>query len=484
MNRILATCAACLFLFPLSADGKPANYVVTMTDPEAAYLSVDASFDLGSDTIGMFITRSPQLPNGQADLIRNLEITRDKQSLEFEDLGQGDWKIEGAEAGQRLSVRYDILLDHDQYDWGPGIDEVGYRTADGLFFTGRSLFMVPGFEIPDGAEIRFDLPESWQASTPWPNRGDTFIAKTGNDLIRNCLFLGTHRTHVVDLDGFRFTMVMGGNLWDQRQLFVDAMEPILPAAKATFGGMPDQNQYLVVFNQKNDQVDGGAFAASYSMLLKGKINEASSVVWGHLVAHELIHFWNGHTFAPVNQDEEWLKEGFTDYLTILYRSRVGLDSPPLVYRKIENCLRRYLVSKRLLQSPSTLQEAGHDKHKQRFLVYGGGTLIGIALDVRIRQATQNEKNLDDFLRAIFNEFRGNDRGYVLDDVIRIASQVAGEDQTKFFRDHVAGNEFLDLIPYLESIGLQVDTALDEFYISVSAEATPDQTAMRVAMLGH
>ena len=96
----------------------------------------------------------------------------------------------------------------------------------------------------------------------------------------------------------------------ERELFVAAMEPVLPASLSAFGGMPRENEYLVVFN-RGDRADGGAFASSYSMLLKGHINEASSVIWGHGVAHELIHFWNGHSMVPASMDQEWLKEGFT-----------------------------------------------------------------------------------------------------------------------------------------------------------------------------
>jgi predicted metalloprotease with PDZ domain len=261
------------------------------------------------------------------------------------------------------------------------------------------------------------------------------------------------------------------------------MAPVLPAAKSAFGGMPKENDYLVVFN-RGSRSDGGAFAASYSMLIKGKVNQSSSVIWGHGVAHEVVHFWNGHSMKPASQDEEWLKEGFTDYFTILVRSRTGLDDPERVYRKVENCMRRYVLAKMMMGSPSTLQEAGHNKHQERMLVYGGGTLMGLALDIRIREATHNDRGIDEFLAAMFEEFGDGERKYILDDVIRIAGEVSGENQSQFFADYVAGHEFLDLAPYLEAVGLQLDTMVDEFYLSVSPETTLEQTAMRVAMFGR
>jgi predicted metalloprotease with PDZ domain len=479
--RFLIQLALCLL--PAAATAAPAHYRVIMPDTNAPHIRVVAAFDLESEVIAMMITRSPQLPNGQADLIRNLQVERSGEKLAIEDLGTGDWKLANAVAGERVHVGYEIALEHGDYDWGPGIDEVAYRTSEGLFFTGRSLFIVPGPGMPDGARVEFELPEGWSASVPWPMNNGVALADDSNQLLRNCLFLGSHRTETVELDGFRFTMVIGEDLWDQRELFVAAMEPVLPASLSAFGGMPRENEYLVVFN-RGDRADGGAFASSYSMLLKGHINEASSVIWGHGVAHELIHFWNGHSMVPASMDQEWLKEGFTDYFTILLRSRSGLDSPETTWRKVENTQRRYVIAKMLMGSTSTLQQAGHNKHKERFLVYGGGTLVGMVLDVKIRQATANERGIDDFLAMMFAEFGDGQSRYSLDDIVRMASELCGEDLDAFFANYVAGDGFLDLTPTLEAIGLQLDTMADEFYVSVAPGASAQQVAMREAMFGR
>lgn len=483
MLRILCAGVLALLLAPAALIAERAHYTVMVETAQSNSLRIEATFQLEGDVIGLQITRSPQLPNGQADLLRNLEVRRHGEPLQIEALGSGDWRLADATAGDDVTVRYDILLEHGDYAWGPGIDEVAYRTNEGLFFTGASLFVVPGYTMRGGASVEFQLPETWRASVPWAMEGNVATVPTAHQLLRNCLFMGSHQTQVVELDGFRFTMVIGSDLWEQRQLFVDAMEPVLPAAKAAFGGMPRESNYLVVFN-RGDRADGGAFAASYSMLLAGTVNEASGVIWGHGVAHEVIHFWNGHSFRPASLDEEWLKEGLTDYFTILVRSRSGLDSRDRVFRKLENCMRRYVLSKMVLKIESTLRESGHNKHRDRMLVYGGGALVGFALDVRIREATRNARGIDDFLAAMFEEFGDGANQYTFDDVVRIASAVSGQDQSKFFSDYVDGHEFLDVAPYVRAIGLQLDTVVDEFYLSLSPDATAEQTAMRVAILGH
>ncbi len=483
MSRTSLLCTLVALLSPALALAEPAHYRVRVPSIDAASVLVEARFALESDTIAMLITTSPDLENGTADLVRDLLVLDEAGSeLQVEGLGLGDWRIKGGEAGRTVQVRYAVRLDHDRYGWGPGIDEVAYRTEEGLFFVGSPLFIVPGLGMAEGARVEFDLPDGWKATHPWDTDDGGAIAPSAMSLLRNCLFLGTHHEETVALGNFEFTLVIGGDLWGQRQLFVDAMSPVLPEARAIFGGMPRESNYVVVFNRGNRN-DGGAFEASYSMLINGVVNESSSVIWGHGIAHELIHFWNGHSITPVSYREEWLKEGFTDYLTILVRSRSRLDAPERVYRKLENSMRRYLLSKMLLGIQDSMREEGKDKHRSRMYVYGGGTLIGFALDVRIRQATGNEKGIADFMAALFLEFNVPGKTYDYNDVVRIAGEVSGEDQSEFLNRYVDGVELLDVRPYVAAIGLQLDTMMDEFYLSVRPDATQDELARAEAMFG-
>ena len=461
------------------------HHVVTVTTADPDSLHVDAEITLSSDIVGMMITESDQLPNGQADLVRNLSVTDvSGRSVESTVLSGGDWKLTGVGVGDIVRVAYDVSLEHQQYQWGPGIDEVAYRTADGLFFTGASLFMASALESDKEIAVEFVLPEGWIASTPWRRQGDGHVAKGTRDLLRNCLFLGTHVEETVTLGDFRFVMALGNDLAAARPLFVGTMDKLLPAFVETFGGLPNETKYLVVVNRAG-RTDGGAFGGSYSMLIAGPVDETSSVVWGHGVAHELLHFWNGHTLFPASESsEDWFKDGFTDYYTLLHRSRSGLDTPQNTLRKLENAARRYVLARRLLGLGDSLREAGADKHRKRFLVYAGGALVALALDVRIREATENEKSLDDVMRAMYGEFGKTGKAYTYEDIERTTTQVMGSDSTGFLNRYVQGAETLDLAPAFEAMGLRLDTFADEFYLSVAANPTELQARLRRSMLGR
>ena len=471
----------------LTTDSRsPARYEVRVPGPDSDVVEVQATFVLESDVIGMVVHSSAELPNGEADLLEQLEVRDERgQALEVESLGYGDWRVTNGSQGMAVQLSYRIRLEHDRYSWGPGIDEVAYRNDDGLFFTGGSLFVLPDAALPGGARVHFDLPTGWTEALPWaidPSNGDA-IVPDGNGLLRNCFFLGTPRVEEVTLGDFAFVLVMTEGLKDKKALFVDAMRPILPEAKNIFGGMPKANRYLVVLSP-SERTDGGAFANSYSMLLQGTVNQASSVVWAHGIAHELLHFWNGHTLVPATPtDEEWFKEGFTDYYTILLRSRLGMEPRETTFRKMEGCLRRYVLSKMLLGIEGSLREAGRDKHRNRMFVYGGGTLVAFTLDVRIREATENRHGLDDVMKQLYEQFALAGRTYEFADIVRVASEVSGTDQSAFLSEFVDGTGFLDAAPYFESAGLQLDSFADEFYVSDAPNAGTEQAAIREAIFG-
>ena len=482
---LLVLFASLLALVPTTDAQAPfaSEYVVTVRDPESNSIHVRATFAAQSEMIGMFISSSDDLPNGQADLVRDLTL-RDGSGNEivFAVVPGGDWRLESIEPETRIVAEYDVALEHDRYHWGPGIDEVAYRNEDGLFFTGYSLFMMPGTADVD-AFVRFELPSGWRASTPWDRVDDGFVAHGVMELGRNCFFLGTHREESASVGDFTFLIASGGAFRDKTDQFVEVMGAVLPAYRQTFGGLPHATRYLVVINPWT-RSDGGAFHGSYSMLIKGNVNVGSRPVWGHGIAHEVLHFWNGHTLSPKNRsEEEWFKEGFTDYLTTTHLSRVGIDSRDVTFRKLENFVQRYAIARYVLRLDESMRAAGAQKHRMHTLVYGGGALVGFALDVRIREATGNERGLDDLMAAMFAEFGVTRTRYGYEDIVRLASEVSGADQSDFFARFVDGTDFLDATPYFAAAGLQLDSFMDIAYLSMAEATAPRQQAIRESILG-
>ncbi len=488
MKLAVALCFAVLSFASIAVDARaaseaPNRFVVTIPSDRAT-IHVEASYALAGDTVSMFgVAGTPELPDGQASFVRNLTI-RDSSgaAVEATPLGDGDWRL--GVHDQRISLSYDIAVEHERYDWPAGIEEVLYRTDEGIFFTASALLIVPGDRMEGDSEIELRIPAGWRASTPWTSVGpNRYLAKSRRELVTNCCIVGTHREEVVRVEGFELRLALGRRYASSAALFRRTLEPMLAAYRQVYGAAPLATTYLIVINE-GASGDGGAFTTSYSQFIDGDANEANRVVWGYVMAHELCHFWNGLTLVPAGPEGEWFKEGFTDYVTIACLARTGQIDESLLLRRIENVARRYLIARRFQGSTVSLAEAGREKQRNRSLVYGGGSLVALALDVEIRKATSNRKGLDDLMRLMFERYGKTRTPYTVDDVLRAANDVSGSRHDELFAKYVTGTEYLRPEPYLAEAGLRLDSFVEEMYLSRSADATPKARDYFRSMFGR
>jgi predicted metalloprotease with PDZ domain len=456
------------------------RYSVTL-NADATRAHVDAEVMLPSVSLAMFNSQpAPGLKNGPADLIDALKVTGvDGHEIAVKSLGEGDYEL--ASAG-RVRVSYDVRLEHEKYEWPFGSEEVSYRTNEGLMITGFALFLAPGDTSPEDYVVRFHLPRGWKATTPWAEAGEnSFRVPTRRELLNNALFFGTATTTSLMRGGVELTLLLGDCCKAQRPLFTELLERQLDSYAVAFGGKPRGERYLLIINAGTSG-DGGAFASSFSQFIRGTADRENRVIWGHVMSHELLHFWNGLSMVPADTKEEWFKEGVTDYLTLATMARNGLVDEAVVRNRLENYARRVVMARVFQRLTLTPREAGAQKESARLLIYAGGSLAALALDVEVRKATNDAKGLPDVMRAMFREF-GTGKPYGFEDVVRVASAVAGRDLRPLLTRAVDSTEF-DIDPYLTAIGLRRDYFYEEQFVTASKTATAGEKARYGAMFGH
>ena len=488
MPRFL-TSLALFLLLPICAgaadwDGQPNRYKVRI-DAQAERATVEADLWQQSGMLSMYsVMEVPGLANGQASLVEDMRVTDAKgAALALKDLGGGDFGVSG---GQRIRLSYSVRLEHDRYPWPAGMEEVAYHTDEGLMATGAALFFADG-DAPVQApiEVDFELPRGWRANTPWARTGsgEHYSVASRRELVSNALFLGTAQAQTFDAGGVELTLVLGKRYRESAPLFVDLLRTQLASYADLFGGPPLSKRYLIVINE-NASGDGGAFASSFSQFIQGDADERNRVIWGYVMAHELLHFWNGLSIVPADHREEWFKEGATDYLTIVTLARNGWLDGDLLSKRLENVPRRYLIARHAQKLGMSVREAGKDKQPNRQLVYGGGSLAALALDVALRERSSDKVGLPDFVRALHAEFARPGKTYALEDLERIARQLAGSDFSGFFADAVDSASYFDIRPSYAALGLRMDSFVEEMFISREPRATKAQQARFEAIFGR
>lgn len=446
-------------------DGQPNRYRVAIDDAQRR-ATVEASIWVDSTYLSMFDVQAvPGLPEGIASLVEDLQV-RDAEGdlLSPRYLGVGDYEVR---PGQRLSLSYSVRLEHDDFTWPAGKEEVAYRSADGWLFKLSSLLFADGGPVMQGPmEIHFELPEGWQAYTPWQRAsGDhSFLAANRRELLNNVAFVGQAHAETIQAGGVEISLVLGSRYRDAVPQFRDLLDRQARSYAALFGAQPLATRYLVVVNEGGSG-DGGAFSNSFSQLIAGDPDDAGRVVWGHTMAHELLHFWNGLSLVPADAREEWFKEGVTDYLTIATLAQNGFHAEPLVLKRLELHQQRQVLARLLQRLDMSLRESGQEKAANRLLVYGGGAITGLMIDAELRSRSGDRFGLPDLMAALYAEFARADARYTLDDIQRLSRERLDVDLGPLLAGSAESRQIIDPTPALAAFGLRMHSFAEEIYLS-------------------
>ncbi|HEX2187535.1 MAG TPA: hypothetical protein VHG51_01495 [Longimicrobiaceae bacterium] len=480
-----AWAAAALLLMAAGLHAQASVYRVTFSDEDRRLARVDATLATADSVLLVYPYQydASHLPEGWATFVRSMTATDAAgDPVPLRKSGLARWRIP-AGAKRPLRLSYEVLVHHDQGYWPVGWDEAAYasRQCDCVFLTGMSLFV--GAEDLADIGVEFDLPgprgrsAGWISATPWepaPQGGHSYRVPDFRHLGDAGLVVG--RVPVADVrSGDAVVRVaVGKGIPDGLALFQDATSRYLAAAEQVFGSAP-RGRFLVVANP-DVFTGGGAFIRTVSMLFRDPVTREGRAEWGHVLAHELVHLWNGHglRFQP---DEEWFKEGVTDYLSRKLQLGVGDLSDDALMERLAEQYGYYLAA----AGRVSLRRAGHDKQANTALVYGGAAATGFALDVAMREASGGRAGIEELMRALYARHAG--RGPLTTDQIeREASRLAGRSFRSFFRDYVSGTEVLPLADFAGRIGYRLETSRegDAVRVRVSSDpgATPDRLRLR------
>jgi predicted metalloprotease with PDZ domain len=359
--------------------------------------------------------------------------------------------------GRRGDVHYSysVVLEHAAGEWGPGPDEAPYRFDEGTVWTGRALFVTAA---RSRVEVAFAAPAGAHVFTSFEPASRAFRVADQERLRDSFVVVGRPAVATLKAGKAKVTLLLGGALKPSLPVVRDAIAHFLDASTRLFGGAP-RRRVLVVGNVggRAGSFDGGVYGDDVSLLVDGPLGAAFGQRWRPFLAHEIFHLWNGRSLVYEGQ-QYWMSEGFTDYYARLLLVRSGQLTGESFRADLERRASRYLDGR----TGVGLWAAGQAKFQNPTLVYEGGALAALCLDVSIRTATANAKSLDDVMKALYAGFAGPaSRPITLDDVRRVASSVAGVPFDEFFTRHVTGGEALPLAEALRAAGFDFQAAVRE-----------------------
>ena len=492
MKKIITILLICLLSISCKQDqyDEAITYSIAFDNDNIKVAKVKVEFT-PQDSILFMDYGANHLERRWATFIHNLKAVNDQgTTVELEEISDAKWKMHSP-LNEKIFLTYEVHLDHEDFEWDGGIDGVAYTTDMGVFYTGRTLFIMNG-EQRKKIKVNFQLPQNWMVTTPWTNDNDvtsSWWVRDNFDLTNAMIFAGTHKEFSLKREGFEFVFALGSTeiIKDER-IFRNLAEGVLEYYIELMGGIPRPSpdnpfqKMVVVISSHPSITDGEVIGNNISILIQKDADQFSRTISRFIFAHEFFHLWNGKSFRPDSEKTEWFKEGLTNYYTLKALHEVKFLTEESYLEFLSNFFyKRYHDD----NGVGTLSMTnGEEKHEHWGLVYAGGMLVGIAQDMIIRNATNNEKSMNDLMRRLFIKYGNSNDTYTLEELQNMMSELSGLDQTEFFNSYVLGTSKIPIDSYLNLAGLDANIDNGNLIISIKEDQTQEQRNMMKDFFGE
>ena len=220
-----------------------------------------------------------------------------------------------------------------------------------------------------------------------------------------------------------------------------------------------------------------------------------------VTAHEFFHAWNVKRIRPlplgpfdytqmVHTPSLWISEGLTSYYGALGVERAGLVTPQQYLDNLAKGITNYEAKPGLKErsiedtswdtwfsNPMSISQANNLANTY-YSYYDGGQLMGHILDFAIRDSTNNQKSLDDWMRLLYSRYALPKPGFKPEDAIRAANEVSGKDISELFSRYISGKEPIPYEKYFALAGIEVTKKIDtdDAWLGVETKKSDDNHA--------
>lgn len=253
-----------------------------------------------------------------------------------------------------------------------------------------------------------------------------------------------------------------------------ALEKMVQAQKSFLGDIDNTNVYaILLYLSDMENTDARGFGAlehhtSTSVVLPetmalAQLEESMTDVVSHEFFHIItplnIHSNEVHYFDyndPKMSQHLWMYEGVTEYFANLFQINQELISEEEFYKRMNEKIETSMAFDDTMSFTEMSANILEDEYKDSYYnVYQKGALIGMALDIRLRELSGGEMGILDLMKQLISKY-GKDTPFEDDALISEIVDMTYPEIQSFFDKHVTGNT---PIPY------------DDFFAKVGVEKT-------------
>jgi predicted metalloprotease with PDZ domain len=428
------------------------------------------------------------------------------KTLEVSKLDDNSWKIKNANKLAKVTYWVNDTFDIEgNGGFGKGVfSPAGTNIVEGKNFLINNHAFVGYFD--NKKDINYTLtithPETLVGATSLidsdkSTSSDVFSVARYNDLVDNPIMYSAPDFTSFMVDGMEilFSVYSPTGKHTAKSLSED-LEKCMRAQKKFLGPINTNKRYTVLLYLSDMN---GKDAKGFGAL---EHNSSTSVVFPEMmpnsalgkqiidvVSHEFFHIVTPlgvhsneiHYFdfnAPKMSQHLWMYEGVTEYFANLFQVNQGLISEEAFYKRM---IGKINGSKRLNDTmPFTLMSENVlvEPYKSQYLnVYEKGALIGMCVDIIIREKSNGERGILDLMQKLTNEY-GPKRPFNDSELFAKITEFTYPEVGDFLNTYVAGPTPINYDDFFAKMGVaktKIKKAINPFIYKKSAGITGTST---------
>jgi predicted metalloprotease with PDZ domain len=331
-------------------------------------------------------------------------------ALRFARTGPSSFTVSGHAAGADVRVRYRVYAALIS-------DDASQLDAGHAYLNGTSIFLEARGAERTLHQVSAALPSGWRAATALDETPAGWEALGYEALVDAPIELGRFVSAEVQAAGRSYRVAVDGAAEVPAALVRDLAA--IAEAEAKLVGAPPYRRYLVLihFADGLGRVAALEHAASTSIVVShralGGGVEYDELLY--MIAHELFHAWNARRLRPaelVPYDLQrprparslWITEGLTEYYAHRAMRLSGRWTRKRYLERLgEEATRAALAARRGLtieEEAELTWQAPDEAAADPDAYYARGHLAALALDARLRAASDGRHSLDEVMRAL------------------------------------------------------------------------------------
>jgi predicted metalloprotease with PDZ domain len=230
----------------------------------------------------------------------------------------------------------------------------------------------------------------------------------------------------------------------------------------------------------------------------GMVSSSFAAEAGNLLAHEMIHSWNGKFRRPIGLttsnyqqpmvgDLLWVYEGLTSYWAEVLATRAGLETEAQAQDRL--ALEQAEMETRTGRGWRSLQDVSRSAQllytassqwtilRRSTDYYREGPLLWLQVDSVIREKSRGKRSLDDFAADFFGPPDGSIavKPYTYEDLVGALNQVVALDWNSLLQNDLQATRPRPVSPGLEAAGWSVAYTDEPNQAATDAEIVSAQT---------